>query len=140
MLERISGLSRKEKIIAGVMVWLVAAGIIGIISDACESDHSREAHAEATAAREAEDRRKGFHCLSPWDGNHLDFKELVKDQLNDPDSMKVDRTRITPAGESGQHVISMDFRARNVFGGMVRSEARGLVDNNTCTATLLFIE
>lgn len=54
--------------------------------------------------------------------------------------METYETRITPVDANGQHRIFMDFGARNVFGGMVRSEAYGIVDNETCEATLLGIE
>ena len=39
---------------------------------------------EAEAQAEAEDRRKGFHCLSQWDGAHTEFKRFVKSQMRNP--------------------------------------------------------
>ena len=93
----------------------------------------------ADSADSAEDIRNGFHCLSKWDGNHDGFERLVKRQLNDPGSMETFETRITPVDTSGKHVVFMDFGARNGFGGMVRSTARGTVDNETCEVTLLGI-
>ena len=44
----------------------------------------------------SEDERKGFHCLSPWDGNHDGLEGLIRDELNDPGSMETyERVRIT---------------------------------------------
>ena len=85
---------------------------------------------------------KGFHCLSPWDGNHDGLERLVKRNLNDPDSMKTYETKIAPSGSYGQndHAIRMQFGARNAFGGMVRHTAHGWVDHETCEAELLSIE
>ena len=57
---------------------------------------------EAGAAEEDEDRVKGFHCLSAWDGNHQGPEALVRGQLNAPNSMDTLSTRITPVDpESG---------------------------------------
>ena len=96
---------------------------------------------EQSKAEKAEDRRKGFHCLSAWDGNHNGLEDLVRDELNDPGSMETVETRITPVRpDSGQHVIIMEFTAKNAFGGRVRGEALGYVHPETCKATLIGIE
>ena len=84
-----------------------------------------------------EDRRFGFHCLDPWDGNHNGFERLVKPYLNDPSSMETHSTRMGALGtRPNGHSIVMEFGARNAFGGMVRHNAIGSVDNETCEATL----
>ena len=87
-----------------------------------------------------EDKRKGFHCLSPWDGNHDGLEALIRDEIRDPNSMETIETRITPVNANGNHTVSLTFRSRNGFGGMVRSTAFGTVDNDTCKATLLTIQ
>ena len=74
-----------------------------------------------------EERQKGFHCLSAWDGNHDGFEDLVRPQLLDPDSMETFETRVAP-NEGGRHRIIMNFGARNAFGGMVRFIAFGDYD------------
>lgn len=97
-------------------------------------------NATATArAEEAENRRKGFHCLSLWDGNHDLFEGLIRERLNDPSSMETFETRVSPVKE-GRHEILMDFGARNAFGGMVRKVAYGNYDNKTCEPELISIE
>ena len=89
---------------------------------------------------ELEERRKGFHCLSDWDGNHDGLEALVRDRLNDPGSMKTISTRVTPVQAGGMHQIVMAFTAKNAFGGRVRSTATGVVDPDTCKAVLMFID
>jgi len=88
----------------------------------------------------AEDRRKGFHCLSAWDGNHDGLEALIRDRLNDPDSMETTKTEIAPVDEDGDHLIRLTFTAKNAFGGRVRNVAYGWVDHDTCKATLIGIE
>ncbi|MCY3544236.1 MAG: hypothetical protein OXH22_09365 [Chloroflexi bacterium] len=93
----------------------------------------------ATVRAQAEEKRKGFHCLSWWDGNHDAFERLVKQRLNDPSSMETFETRVTPV-KDGKHEIIMEFGAKNAFGGMVRSFAFGTYDHQTCEPTLTRIE
>ena len=93
------------------------------------------------ATREAaEERQKGFHCLSAWDGNHDGLEDLIKAKLKDPDSMETIETKITPVDANGNHAVFLKYRARNSFGGMVVEQAFGIVDNDTCEATLLGVE
>ena len=94
---------------------------------------------EEEQAELEEDRRKGFHCLSNWDGNHEEFEDQVRALLNDPDSMDTYETRITPLDTSDNtHTIFMEFGAKNAFGGMVRSTATGFVNHSNCEALLAF--
>ena len=89
-------------------------------------------------AESAEDRRKGFHCLSKWDGHHDGIEALIRRQLNDPGSMETYETRISPVS-AGKRQIRVDFGAKNAFGGMVRRTGIGTVDHASCSATLLDI-
>ena len=114
------------------------------IRDEASTEATKEAASTTPTPRApkalTEEERKGFHCLSQWDGNHEGLEALVRDELNDPGSMKTYSTRITPVDENGYHTIIMDFGANNAFGGMVRNAAVGLVDNETCEAGLIGIE
>ena len=95
---------------------------------------------EAEAQAEAEDRRKGFHCLSQWDGAHTEFKRFVKSQMRNPDSFEHIETRVTPVDEDGRHTLMMQYRAENGFGGMNVSSALGTYSNATCDFQLLSLE
>ena len=127
---------------------LAATATAGARVEPEKADATATAEAKAKAEKAAkafedrEERRKGFHCLSAWDGNHDGLEKLVRDRLNDPGSMKTYETRITPVDtdERGTgHYITVDFGARNSFGGMVRTNAYGWVDHETCEAILLDI-
>ena len=76
--------------------------------------------------------KKGYHCLSAWDGSHAAFKREAKSKMRDPKSFEHVETRIGPVKESGKHIILMDYRAKNGFGGLNLSTATGTVDNSTC--------
>ncbi len=103
------------------------------------SDEEMEIMRENAAERE-ENRRKGFHCLSDWDGNHNGTEKLVRLLLHDPDSMKTYSTSITPVmAGTGKHRLVMDYGARNAFGAMVRNQAKADIDPDTCEATLLTV-
>ena len=88
------------------------------------------------AARAAEDRRNGFHCLSPWDGSSRQAKEALRGSLRDPNSLEVVETKIAPV-KDGVHSLVMTYRARNGFGGMNVGRALFSVNHETCAATLL---
>lgn len=94
-----------------------------------------KAEAAQAEAQAEEERRRGSHCLSGWDGSNRSLVEQVKDQLREPDSFEQIETRITPE-VNGKHTIMMEYRARNGFGGMNVATAFGTVDHVTCDATL----
>lgn len=100
-----------------------------------EQIRAEAAKAKAEAEQEEEGRRRGLHCLSPWDGSNPSLVQQVKYQLRDPDSFEHIDTRITPE-VNGKHTIMMQYRARNGFGGMNVATAFGTVDHLTCQATL----
>ena len=89
---------------------------------------------------DSDDKRLGFHCLSAWDGHHPGFKDQVKARLNDPNSMEAVGTWISPVDQRGNHNITMEYRARNSFGGMVAAKATELVDNETCEAVVIQVQ
>ena len=86
----------------------------------------------AKAAEEAEERRKGFHCLSGWDGSHRGLIDWTKENLNDPGSFEHDETRITPVNDQGQHSVIMKYRAKNGFGGVVRGSILAVIRQSDC--------
>ena len=128
--------------------WIVA-GILGVIIlvtwAACsyESDEDKQARlererarAEEKAAESAEERQKGFHCLSKWDGRHTDFAADVKRNLNNPASFDHVETRVSPVSHDGSHAIYMTYRATNAFGAVVTATAKGSYLNRGCSHTV----
>lgn len=97
-----------------------------------------EREVAAAAERKAqEERASGLHCLSEWDGSNQSMVAQVKGMLRDPDSFKHYETRIGKLDAKGQHRLMMEYGARNGFGGMNRQLAVGLVDGESCAATVV---
>ncbi|MEO5759686.1 MAG: hypothetical protein ABIQ51_22850 [Mesorhizobium sp.] len=80
----------------------------------------------------AEDHRKGFHCLSAWDGSDSALVAKVNENLRDPSSFEHVETRISPVDSEGNHRVVMEYRARNGFGGLNVSIAKGTIRNSDC--------
>lgn len=102
------------------------------------SDDDRTPEQKAKAA--AEDRQKGFHCLSSWDGSHRVVVKYVEERLRDPDSFEHIETRITPVNENGEHMLIMKYRAKNGFGGMSVGAAMATIENSDCSAVITTFE
>lgn len=143
-----AGSQQKKEKVAGcgcaIVLALAALAMLGKCgSDGGVNASSNSAQVaaadKAKAAEAAEDKRKGFHCLSDWDGSSSSFVAAVKDQLRDPDSFEVVDTRIAPV-ENGRHAIFMTYRAKNGFGGMNKAMAVGFLDHETCDATVTSVE
>ena len=131
----------KSKRQYGAIGCLVAVGVgVGLIVTCVISLSGTPELSDAEKAAKAEEERKGFHCMSTYDGNHDGLERLIKAKLKDPDSMDTIETKITPVDANGNHAVFLKYRARNSFGGMVVEQAFGIVDNDTCEATLLGVE
>ena len=115
----------------GVVLFMIMAMILIIILIPETKEQKQERIAE-----EAEDHRKGFHCLSKTTGRHYGMETMIKEQLKDPGSFDEAETLIAPVN-GGQHRIHIEYRAKNSFGAMVVGAAVGLVDTATCKARLL---
>ena len=123
----------------GWVVIVILIVVLGAITGMCRGSCRDFSERQTMRAASAEDWRKGSHCLSNWDGNHAGLEALVWKRLSDPGSMEIHSTRIMPVDVSGNHAIIIDFSAKNAFGGRVRNEAVGKVEQATCNATLKFI-
>lgn len=84
---------------------------------------------EATAANE--EREKGLHCLSTWDGSNRDTVDKLKEDLRNPSSFEHIETRILP-NNNGKHLLMMKYRAENGFGGMNVESLVAEIDHETC--------
>ena len=76
-------------------------------------------------------------CVSAWDGNHNGLEELIRGVLNDPDSMETHGTYYSPDDSTGDGtiLIRLDYSAANLLGGKARTDARALMDVETCEIT-----
>ena len=103
-----------------------------IAEEKADAEKKKREEEAALLAQKAEEKRKGFHCLSAWDGNHREVVKDVKRLLNDPDSFEHDQTLVSPVSKEGTHNLTMHFRAKNAFGGYVRGTARATYTNAGC--------
>lgn len=84
---------------------------------------------EATKA--AEDKRKGFHCLSNWDGSSPSIERELKKRMHDPDSYEHVETLVTPE-HNGLHEYAVTYRASNGFGALRLYKVGGEFRNEGC--------
>jgi len=115
-------------------------GVLGIIIWQSIGDGGDEGTTDPDAAivAEAEQRQKGFHCLSQWDGANRSTVHQVKSALRNPDSFEHVETRITPLDKTtGEHHLGMTYRAQNGFGGMNVETTYARVNSATCEARIL---
>lgn len=123
---------------AGIgLVALFGIGLIGNLinppSEASEVSATSAPTPDYAAIEEAEKRNAGFHCLSAWDGSHRELVNALKNTLREPDSFEHIDTRITPVSDEGYHVLMMNYRARNGFGGMNVGRLAATVKNSDCS-------
>lgn len=124
----------------GCAILMVFGALFGL-RQCTEEDPPTQKEIAAQVAEAAEDRRKGFHCLSAWDGSHSGIVQHVKAGLRDPDSFEHVDTLITPVNPTtGKHGVNMTFRAANGFGGINVGRAVGEVDPITCNASNLLVD
>ena len=92
-------------------------------------------------AEKAENKRKGFHCLSSWNGAHKAIVRATEKHLKDPDSFEHIETRVTPVDKNFKHSLYMQYRAKNGFGGMSIGTVVAQYSNTDCyNFTILKIE
>lgn len=126
----------------GCLGLLLVFGIVSLLFNCGGSETSEKSPEEIAAetAERAENRRKGFHCLSGWDGANRSLVQQVTSGLRDPDSFEHVDTLITPVGgEEGKHGITMTYRAKNGFGGTNLGRALAQVDPETCAASSVLV-
>lgn len=98
------------------------------------AEQAEQAERERVAAeREAEERRKGFHCLSNWDGSHRGITRYLERNLKDPDSYEHIETRVMPVNDNGLHFLITQYRAKNSFGGYVVDTISAMYRNSDCS-------
>tara|TARA_R110002049_G_scaffold54908_2_gene152594 strand:- start:507 stop:1106 length:600 start_codon:yes stop_codon:yes gene_type:complete len=119
---------------------IVLLAIIGFMIWAFSGDGAEDSatDSDSTIVADAEQRLKGFHCLSQWDGANRSTVQQVRSALRNPDSFEHVETRITPLDEAtGEHGLWMTYRAQNGFGGINVEKIYSRVNTATCDARLL---
>ena len=128
--------------IAGLVILLLFGAGYWALRETDEERIARLAREAENRAQEVEDRRKGFHCLSAWNGSHRDVERRIKGQMRDPGSFEHVETRVTPvsvacrdnpqAAGDCTHSLFMTYRGKNAFGGVVSGTARAKYRNSDC--------
>lgn len=68
---------------------------------------------------------KMLDALSKWDGSLPPLVEVVKEAMNDPDSYKHEKTTyIQTKVDSTDFLITMIYRGKNAFGGVVKNTVK----------------
>ena len=149
---RIRGWSKKKKIIWGIVAGFLFLTCVGVMMGEPVEETNTDGTPKPTATPKVdEDRIAGNHCKA----SRYPAERLVKDRLNDPGSMKVEKFLISPLDSSMQkiveeshghiwadrkkHLAAMEFTARNTFGGRVKNAATFWVDHEDCSVLLLDI-
>ena len=105
-------------------------------ADIKEKEAARIKQSELEAKTKLENTRKGFHCLSSFDGSHAGVKKLVKEKMRDPKSFEHIETQISPVNDNGAHNLIMKYRAKNGLGGFSVNSASAIIDNESCKAVI----
>ena len=141
--ELVQGLIRKKrrtKVILQLSLIVIGLFFIGW----CSKDKTNTSGTTSTSTQDdkmsSENRRKGFHCLSPWDGSHRRIVKYVEKRLRDPDSFEHIETKIWPLNPKGEHQLMMRYRAKNGFGGMTIGKVVATVKNSDCSGTITLSE
>ena len=92
-------------------------------------DPKNEEEEKKKIIKKAEDRQKGLHCLSAWDGSSDKLVEYVKKRMRDSDSFKHRETRIGP-NINDTHFIHMSYSGKNGFGGVSVEGISGKLSSN----------
>jgi hypothetical protein len=83
-------------------------------------------------------RAKKFEddCLNPWNGSHILFSKMIKEQTNDPDSFK--HVNTTYRLFKGYAVVNMTFRGKNKFNATVTNKLSAKISLNNCSVLEIF--
>jgi hypothetical protein len=111
--------------------------VLAFVAVAYCSSGKSDVEKQADVAKAAENKRNGFHCLSPITGAHRQLVDAIKPTLRNPDSFQHVETTITPVNEKGAHMLRMNYRAQNGFGGMAVGDLVAVVMNKDCSFTVV---
>lgn len=118
---------------AGAFCLAIVAGVAQNIRERDPEYQAQQAQiAAANAARLEESKANGTYCLSQ---STYAMRRTIKQNLRDPDSFQYIEAGVTPKGEDGKHIVLMQFRAKNGFGGYAVSTAGFRMDGDTCQFT-----
>jgi multisubunit Na+/H+ antiporter MnhC subunit len=95
----------------------------------------KKAKADAIKAKKEAYQNWVNSQFSAWDGSHTALKELVKENMNDPDSF--DHVETTYADKKTYLLVRMKYRGTNAFGGVVTNVVIAKSDYKTNTIKII---
>lgn len=104
-----------------------------------EEELIKAAEEEKKKGMEAYNKRvKKFedNCLNPWNGSHILFARMIKEQLNDPSSFE--HVNTTFRLFNGYAVVNMTFRGKNAFNATVTNKMSAKVSLEDCSVLEIF--
>tara|TARA_R100000900_G_scaffold29754_1_gene23976 strand:- start:395263 stop:395763 length:501 start_codon:yes stop_codon:yes gene_type:complete len=123
-----------EQVVTFIILALIIGGVYFWMR---ETPEERQARIAEESRIEEENRQAGFHCLSSLNGSHRLLARAVQESLRNPDSFEHIETRITPVDSNGEHLLFMEYRATNGFGGVTTGLVTASVSNSDCGITIL---
>ncbi len=112
------------KFIVGILIlWLIGA-VIGLFDDSKEPEKvdnrtpTEIVNTPAPNMSPKTNEEKANALLSGWNGSMNSVVKLVKGSMNDPDSFEHVETR-TGYYENNSFIVSMKYRGKNAFGGVI---------------------
>lgn len=78
------------------------------------------------------------NSLSAWDGSLPAFVDVIKENMNDPDSFEHIKTECRKTKEdSPEFVITMYYRGKNAFGAKIKTSSRCIYNVDSKEITIL---
>lgn len=127
--EKLKGFLAKKYGIKPDDVHLPYPGIDYVGVTPYESEQDQQAEQDKAFAKKAviEARAKKLESqFSPWDGSHRALERAIKKSMNDSDSYEHVETTYRDLGDS--LIVSITFRGKNGFGGVVKNTVVAEVD------------
>ena len=111
------GTPPRKQVAAGCATLLV----LGIVVASCFSSLDGD----------PEPQLDGSHCLE-LDGSHPEVVWRLKRELNDAESFEHVQTLVNPVTDQGTHTLVMRYRAANLLGALVLTDASAQFRNADC--------
>ena len=92
---------KKKSSLSKFFEYFTAIVIIVMVFNFIFSDSEDNRGKQEISDKEQQEREKGFHCLSGWNGSHREFVRQTKRMMKDPRSFDHIETRVSPRNSLG---------------------------------------
>ena len=121
-----------------VLMVLILLAVTNLACNTSTQNNSPQTTGAVTTAKPRNAQQVFEACVSPWDSDHDGFERLIREALKLPISMQTNSIYYDPEDSisDGRVLITVDYSTRNSFREMVRSDAIGEIEIDTCRITL----